>query len=120
MLRDSQVPATFFLIGNRAERFPGVVERILAEGHVIGNHSWSHPDLRRVPNDGLISEIQWTEEVLEKITGRKTALIRPPYGTVTAPVLEHMEKMNYNVINWSVDSVDWRDQSADQILRNER
>ena len=118
ILKDYQVPATFFLIGNRAERFPGVVERILAEGHVIGNHSWSHPDLRRVSNDRLISEIQRTEEVLKKITGRKTALIRPPYGTVTAPVLEQMKKLNYKVINWSVDSVDWRDQSADQILIN--
>lgn len=118
ILRDYQVPATFFLIGNRVERFPGIVKRIFAEGHVIGNHSWAHPDLRRVSNDRLISEIQQTEEVLEKITGHKTALIRPPYGLVTASVLEQMEKMNYNVINWSVDSVDWRDQSADQILIN--
>ncbi len=118
VLRDYQVPATFFLIGNRAERFPNVVGRILAEGHVIGNHSWSHPDLRRVSKDRLISEIRRTEEVLENITGRKTALIRPPYGAVTAPVLEQMKEMNYKVINWSVDSVDWRDQSADQILIN--
>lgn len=118
VLRDYQVPATFFLIGNRAERFPGVVERIMAEGHVIGNHSWSHPDLRRVSDARLVSEIQRTEDVIEQITGRKTALIRPPYGLITAPVLEKMKEMNYKVIHWSADSKDWRDQDPEKILIN--
>lgn len=118
VLRDYQVPATFFLIGNRAERFPGVVERIMAEGHVIGNHSWSHPDLRRVSDARLVTEIQRTEDVIEQITGRKTALIRAPYGLITAPVLEKMKEMNYKVIHWSADSKDWRDQDPEKILIN--
>lgn len=118
VLKSYQVPATFFLIGNRAEKHPEIVERIIAEGHVVGNHSWSHPDLRKISKERLHSEILRTEQVLQKITGLKTALIRPPYGFLSLPVLEEMKKMNYKVINWSVDSVDWRDQNVDQILKN--
>ncbi len=118
VLRDYQVPATFFLVGNRAEKYPAVVERIAAEGHVIGNHSWSHPDLRKVSRERLISEIVQTEMVLKEIMGFKTALIRPPYGTINAYSLEVMKRLDYKVINWSVDSVDWRDRSPDLILLN--
>lgn len=118
VLRDYQVRATFFLIGNRAEKCPEVVEKIAAEGHVIGNHSWSHPDLRWVSNERLISEIVQTEMMLEQITGLKTALIRPPYGTVDTTSLEEMKRLEYKVINWSVDSVDWRDQNPHQIIQN--
>ncbi|UNC92426.1 polysaccharide deacetylase family protein [Candidatus Contubernalis alkaliaceticus] len=118
VLEDFQVPATFFLIGNRAERYPEVVERIIEEGHVVGNHSWSHPDLRKISTERLITEILRTEEVLHKITGLRTALIRPPYGLISLPVLEEVKEMNYKVINWSVDSVDWRDRNVEQILKN--
>ncbi len=118
ILKEHQVPATFFLIGKRAEKHPGVVKRILEQGHVIGNHSWSHPDLRRVPGERVIEEILKTENTLEGITGLKTALIRPPYGAVSKGVLEIMKDLDYKVINWSVDSVDWRDREVNQILIN--
>ncbi|RQD73381.1 MAG: LysM peptidoglycan-binding domain-containing protein [Candidatus Syntrophonatronum acetioxidans] len=118
VLKEYQVPATFYLMGSRAERHPEVVKRIVEEGHVIGNHSWSHPDLRRLSKERLIEEILKTESILEKITGLKTALMRPPYGGVNKEILKTMKSLEYRVINWSVDSVDWRDREVDQILLN--
>jgi len=110
--------ATFFLIGEKSIRFSEVVDRIDREGHVIGNHSWSHPDLSKVGIERLNFEIMETERVLEKITGRNTALIRPPYGAVSKEAIEYMMDLNYKAVNWSVDSVDWRDRDVDQILIN--
>ncbi|MGF7185858.1 peptidoglycan/xylan/chitin deacetylase (PgdA/CDA1 family) [Desulfitispora alkaliphila] len=118
VLKEYQVPATFFLMGSRSERYPEVVSRIVEEGHVLGNHSWSHPDLRKVSQDRLISEMIRTENILNDITGLRTQLMRPPYGAVNYNTMTELEKLDYKVINWSVDSVDWRDRNVEQILIN--
>lgn len=118
VLKEYHVPATFFLMGSRAEKHPDVVKRIVDEGHIVGNHSWSHPNLSKVSTTRLIDETISTENILTEITGLRTALMRPPYGAVSKSTIEELKKMDYKVINWSVDSVDWRDQDAGQILNN--
>jgi peptidoglycan-N-acetylglucosamine deacetylase len=118
VLKEHDVPATFFLIGWRSQAHPDVVKRIMAEGHVVGNHSWSHPRLTEVLPQQLRNEITGTEDILAEITGRRTALMRPPYGAVSKEVLTEMRLLDYKVINWSVDSVDWRDRTVGQILAN--
>ncbi|MEW6623535.1 MAG: polysaccharide deacetylase family protein [Bacillota bacterium] len=118
VLKQYKVPATFFLIGERSARYSWVVDRIFKEGHLIGNHSWSHPNLAKVSRERLEQEISNTERILHEITGKNTALIRPPYGAVSRESLEYMKKVNYKIINWNVDSVDWRDRDVDQILIN--
>ena len=118
VLRELDVPATFFLIGWRSQAYPDVVKRILAEGHVIGNHSWSHPRLTEVIKEQLHDETTRTEDILWEITGRRTALMRPPYGAISKEVLAEMRSLGYKVINWSVDSVDWRDRTVGQVVAN--
>ncbi|SET63581.1 Peptidoglycan/xylan/chitin deacetylase, PgdA/CDA1 family [Natronincola peptidivorans] len=118
VLKQQGVPATFFVMGSRVERHPEIVQRIAQEGHVVANHTWIHPDLSKVPQVTLLSEMQRTEDIIHKVTGLRTSLMRPPYGRVNPEGIEKLRDMNYKVINWSVDSVDWRDQDVDQILIN--
>ncbi|AOY75041.1 LysM peptidoglycan-binding domain-containing protein [Clostridium formicaceticum] len=117
-LKQYNVPATFFVLGSKVEQHPEVIRRMVKEGHVVGNHTWIHPDLRKVSESRLISEMQRTEDVVYQATGLRTALMRPPYGAVLPQVIEGLKGLDYKVINWSVDSVDWRDQNVDQILIN--
>lgn len=118
ILKQYDVPATFFVMGSRVERHPEVAQRIVAEGHVIGNHTWNHPDLRKVSVDELVDEMNQTEDAIVRTTGQRPALMRPPYGAINPNVLQGLKDIEYKVINWSVDSVDWRDQDVDQILIN--
>lgn len=118
ILKQHNVPATFFLIGQNCLNHPQVVQRIHREGHVIGNHTWSHPNLAKVDKQRLQKEIFDTAEVIKKLTGVQTSLVRPPYGSVNRETLEYLRQHNYVTVNWSVDSVDWRDRQVDQILIN--
>lgn len=118
VLKTYDVPATFFLVGKNVEKHPEVTRRIIAEGHVVGNHSWSHPNLRFLKPGRLESEIKWTEDILEQATGLRTMLMRPPYGGLDLHTLEQLIEMDYYIINWSVDSLDWRELAVDPILIN--
>ncbi|MCC5911006.1 MAG: LysM peptidoglycan-binding domain-containing protein [Clostridiaceae bacterium] len=118
VLKQYNVPATFFVMGGKAQAHPQIIDRAISEGHVIGNHTWTHPDLRKVTQSRLIDEMQRTEDAIYDITKLRTALMRPPYGAVSEDSIEGLKALNYKVINWSVDSVDWRDQDVDQILMN--
>lgn len=118
VLKQHGVPATFFVLGSKVERHPEILQRIVEEGHVVGNHTWIHPDLSKVTQSSLVSEIQQTEDIIHEVTGVRTGLMRPPYGSLNQEGMEKLRDMNYKVINWSVDSVDWRDQDVDQILIN--
>ncbi|SCZ00799.1 polysaccharide deacetylase family protein [Alkaliphilus peptidifermentans] len=118
ILKEHDVPATFFIMGSRAERFPNIVKRAVAEGHTIGNHTWNHPDLRKNSNDKIREEIKMTEDTISEITGLRTAIMRPPYGAISVDVVETLIEKDYKIINWSVDSVDWRDKNADKIIIN--
>ncbi len=118
ILEEHRVPATFFLMGSRAERYPEIVREMVTNGHIIANHSWSHPDLRTLTEERVHSEITRTEEILHQITGLQTAMMRPPFGAISEMNLVQLRGMGYHVINWSVDSRDWETEDVDQILRN--
>lgn len=119
VLKSHNVPATFFVVGMNVEsNNPEIINRIVNENHVIASHSWSHPNLSKQSASTVFAEINQTEKVIEEITGLKTALIRPPYGGVSEELVKQLKELNYKVINWSVDSVDWRDKDVDQILIN--
>lgn len=112
------VKATFFLKGANISGQEWVVTRIVREGHLVANHSYSHPDCRKLTAAQILAEVEKTEGLLEKISRRKTALFRPPYGEMTAEGLDRLVAAGYTMVNWSVDSKDWRDDQADQILHN--
>lgn len=112
------VQATFFAVGNRAEAHPEMIKRMLREGHVIGSHTFTHPNCNKIDEERFRSEITRTEQALSSITGYKPTLYRPPYGNVTEQQIVWLGSRNYHIINWNVDSLDWKGLNADQVTAN--
>ncbi|MES4793135.1 MAG: hypothetical protein C4321_09290, partial [Chloroflexota bacterium] len=124
ILKAANVKATFFLVGVNAERYPGLVRRIVAEGHEIGNHTYYHPNLALCSPEHIRLELNATQLLLETITGRATTLFRPPYAADTSPSqvneltpLRIAEELNYVAVMESIDPEDWARPGADIILR---
>ncbi|TFE27897.1 polysaccharide deacetylase family protein [Cohnella luojiensis] len=118
VLRDKKVRATFFVVGTRSLKHPDLVKRIHKEGHNIGNHTYSHPDLSKLPFAKVKEQISRAENAIEGIVGFKPRLVRPPYGEILPKHLEWAKQRGYTVVNWDVDSSDWRQLNADQVFRN--
>lgn len=125
ILKQRNIKATFFMIGQNAERNPAIVKRILAEGHEIGNHSWTHPQLSKLSDDRVTEEINKTQAAIKDASGYTPVLLRPPYGAITTRQKEWIEKQfGLSVIIWSVDPFDWKRPGAsvieDRILAGAR
>ncbi len=118
VLKRYQVPATFFLLGRNMPGNGDVVERIVAEGHTVANHSTTHPDLRRLTAEQVQNEMLTLENQIYEITGLRTALMRPPYGFVTDENIRQLQDLGYKIIKWTVDTNDWRDMDIDKVLIN--
>lgn len=118
VLRSYHVKATFFVVGSRAEKHPGLVARIVREGHVIGNHSYNHPQFGKLKMNDFRIQIIRTENIIHTLAGYKPTLIRPPYGDITEGQLKWAKKSGYKVVNWNVDSLDWRGLSKNQVKAN--
>lgn len=111
ILREEAVPATFFLVGREVEKDPALARAIAQEGHAIGNHSFSHGRLPRMTTQGLADDIEQTAAVIRQATGISTRLYRPPYGTLTLPLLGYAWSRRWTIVLWSVDSQDSRQAS---------
>ncbi|GAB6100619.1 hypothetical protein JCM16358_24980 [Halanaerocella petrolearia] len=116
ILKKYNVKATFFLLGKLAEKHPEVVRKIKADGHIIANHSWSHANLTKLSKAELSQELNDTSKALERITNYKTILLRPPYGAVSDKLLDRLKGTDYEIIHWSVDSLDWKSKTKEEIL----
>src|SRR2546423_1519027 len=124
ILKAANVKAAFFLVGVNAERYPGLVSRIVNEGHEIGNHTYYHPNLALCWPEHIRLELNATQLLLETITGRATTLFRPPYAADSSPTelndltpLKIAEDLNYLVVLESIDPQDWAKPGADIILQ---
>jgi peptidoglycan/xylan/chitin deacetylase (PgdA/CDA1 family) len=103
------IKLTFFVLGECVEQNPAVLQREVAEGHEIGNHSWSHPNLAKLSNEAVRSQLQRTEDLIVKTAGVKPMLMRPPYGELTKRERIWVNRdFNYKVILWDVDPLDWK------------
>ncbi|MBN7771916.1 polysaccharide deacetylase family protein [Clostridium aminobutyricum] len=116
ILDQYNVKTTFFLVKFWAETYPADVAEIHARGHEIGNHSATHPKMTELSEDKMIAELSETSQAIEKITGEKTTLFRPPFGDYNNTVISTCEAQGYKVIQWSVDSLDWKNISTEQIV----
>jgi peptidoglycan/xylan/chitin deacetylase (PgdA/CDA1 family) len=118
MLKQRNIKATFFLIGQNAASNPDIVRRILADGHEIGNHSWTHPQLSKLSDDRVTAEITKTQDAIKDASGFSPTLLRPPYGAITPRQREWIEnQFGLNVILWSVDPFDWKRPGASVITQ---
>lgn len=109
MLKQRGVKATFFVIGENVTRSPEIVARAAAEGHEIGNHTWSHPALTKLSNERVQEEIGKTSDAIFQATGKKPTLLRPPYGAINPRLSRMIEQQDgLTIILWSVDPLDWK------------
>ncbi|MDA7428609.1 polysaccharide deacetylase family protein [Primorskyibacter aestuariivivens] len=118
MLRERNIKATFYLIGNRVVTWPEIAKRIADEGHEIGNHSWSHPFLNKLGNTHVLNEIDKTTMAIWNATGRPPVTFRPPYGAFTRAQRTWLHKgRKLPTVLWSVDPADWRRPGASVVAR---
>ena len=118
ILKDNNIKATFFLIGRNAQANPELVKKIYADGHVIGNHSWSHP-YNRHTRAGAQAEIEKTSDIIASITGVRPNLFRPPGGLLHTGLAEYAKSQKMGIVLWSADSIDYRARnSPERLIRN--
>lgn len=109
VLKKKNVPATFFVTGHYLNDQPKLVERMAKEGHIVGNHSWYHPDLTKVSDERLKRELDTVRDEIERITGKKGGIyLRPPRGVFSERTLALSEKYGYQNVFWSLAFVDWK------------
>jgi peptidoglycan/xylan/chitin deacetylase (PgdA/CDA1 family) len=107
ILAHYDVKATFFSLGSCAHQNPDMVERIVKEGHIIGNLTYDHLDITKIPAEQVREQIQKTEDEIYQIVGVRTALFRPPFGSLNDESVRIVLAMGYKIILWSLDSYDW-------------
>jgi peptidoglycan-N-acetylmuramic acid deacetylase len=108
ILKREQVPAAFFVTGHYLKSAPELVQRMAKEGHIVGNHSWSHPDLTKVNDVRLKEELEKVRAETEAITGNKNmAYLRPPRGVFSERTMDLANKEGYTHVFWSLAFVDW-------------
>lgn len=125
LLKEYKMKATFFLIGRQVEKYPGLVKRMLTEGHTIGNHTWSHSPVTGFLNARKMEEeIRAADRVLEVLAPGKVKFYRPPYGVTNPSVKKAVRETGHTVMGWSIRSLDTvisREQKIlDRILRRLR
>lgn len=113
VLKKRNVKATFFLIGKNAENNPQLVRRIYEEGHLIGNHTYSHVEITKISDEEAIQELQKTDQIIWKITGEHVQYMRPPFGAWQKELESRLEVLP---VLWTVDPLDWTTENVEEIV----
>ncbi|WP_280714525.1 polysaccharide deacetylase family protein [Kitasatospora sp. MAP5-34] len=107
ILKQHGIRATFFLVGENAAAHPGLVREIAQQGHHVANHTWTHPDLRQLPDAQVRDELERTSDVLQKATGKPPTWFRSPGGDWCKVALRTCSELGMRPMGWSVDPRDW-------------
>jgi peptidoglycan/xylan/chitin deacetylase (PgdA/CDA1 family) len=118
VLRNNNVKATFFVVGFRAEARPDLVARMVREGHIVGNHSYNHALLTKMSVPNFEKQVESTQSVIQRLTGYEPRLFRPPYGAVNEEQVQWAASHRFLIVNWNVDSLDWKGLSAERVSSN--
>jgi peptidoglycan/xylan/chitin deacetylase (PgdA/CDA1 family) len=110
--------ATFFLVGKFAQTESALVRRIADAGHLIGNHSWSHPNLAQISSRRIREELTRTRDTLEQLIGKSVHFFRPPYGARRPITLRIARELGMKPVTWNAMTNDWEEPSADRIASN--
>lgn len=117
ILDEYEVKTTFFLVNIWMEDYPELVKEIITSGHEIGLHSTTHPSFTTLSEEQMRQELSDNDEMIRALTDTAPKLFRPPFGDYDDTVIQVAQSMGYEVIQWSVDSLDWQGLSADEISR---
>ncbi len=115
ILAEYDVGGTFFLVGFWVDKYGDLVKEIDERGFEIGTHSNTHPDMTKLSADAMEKELTTCVDMIENITGKNVELFRPPYGAYNDTLIKTSEKLGLIPIQWSVDSLDWKGISAQEI-----
>lgn len=116
VLKKHQVHATFFMTGGWVESYPDDVKAILADGHDLGNHSENHKNMSQLSEEEIQSELMTVHNKVKELTGYDMFLFRPPYGDYDNEVIRTVKGCNYYPIQWSIDSLDWKNYGVEDII----
>lgn len=107
LLKKFNAKATFFCVGKEVEKYPDIVKKIIGQGHLIGNHTYSHSNTFGFMNaHQIINEINTTDKIINAVTLKKPLLFRPPFGVTNPSIAKAIQKTKHQVIGWSVRSLD--------------
>lgn len=118
LLAANAVPATFFVLGQQAKKYPSLLRRLVADGHVIANHTYSHPNLTRLGAANVREQIQTTEKIVMRAAKRKTYWVRPPGGNTNESVNAIVKGLKMQPILWDLDSHDWTKPGTKAIIKS--
>jgi peptidoglycan-N-acetylglucosamine deacetylase len=119
MLKARGIKATFFVVGRNAAEYPQIIQRMVDEGHEIGNHSWSHPSLTGLGSSSLRKQLDDTNAAIEKGGAPRPVVMRPPYGATSARLNKLFdEQYGMKSILWSVDPLDWKYRNATKVYNS--
>jgi peptidoglycan-N-acetylglucosamine deacetylase len=116
-LKKHKAKATFFLLGRKVANRPELTQRIVKEGHEIGNHTWNHPDLTTLPDQEIISEMTSTSDVIYRTVGKAPTMMRPPNGATDARVGQLMAELGLPQILWTGSTLDWQARDVKVITK---
>ena len=116
ILDQYQVKTTFFMTGGWVESYPDDVKAIAKAGHDLGNHSENHKQMSQISAAECKEEIQKVHDKVKELTGQEMMLFRPPYGDYNDTLVNAANELGYHVMQWDVDSLDWKDYGADSIV----
>lgn len=105
--------ATFFIVGSRVDDYKETLTRIYTTGSEIGNHTYNHKNLEKLPPEEVLAQIEMTNDAVEAVTGYRPKLVRVPYGAYQGEVAE---LVNYPIIQWNVDTEDWKNKDKTSAL----
>ena len=116
VLESHKVKATFFVSGRNIESNRSTAEDLASQGHLFGNHTYSHLSALRTGKSRLLDEVVRTKELIENITGEPNCFLRPPYGHITPALLSICRNLDLSIVLWSFNSWDFRGISAEKII----
>ncbi|SMC76605.1 polysaccharide deacetylase family protein [Papillibacter cinnamivorans] len=111
------VKATFFVVGDWVEKYPESVKALHDAGHEVMNHSDTHAHMTKLSRDQILADVEACNDKIEKVTGVRPTLFRPPYGEYDDKVIAAIRSLGMEPIQWDVDSLDWKELAADEITR---
>ena len=117
LLKKYNAKGTFFMVGKAVAGNEEIIKQVVAEGHQIGNHSWSHPLLTKISLEQAKSQINDTTEALKKASGQDVHIMRPPYGGINATIQAAVDQ---SFILWDVDPLDWKNRNTASIMKEVR
>ena len=116
ILKEYDVPATFFVVGAWVDKYPESVKQLHDAGHKVQNHSNTHPHMPDLSREQMVAELKACNEKIAAVTGETPVLFRPPYGDYDNASIEATESIGMYTIQWDVDSLDWKDNASPESI----